>query len=99
MALAPALGPIGRIRTGLIAAVDGADRPAVHDGPRPIDPVVTREPIQEREVDQIPHARLLPIAQAPPARHPRPAAEFLWEHLPGDSAAEDKQNAGEARAS
>ena len=54
--------------------------------------VVTRERIQEREVDQIPHTRLLPMAQAPPARHPRPAAEFLWEHLPGDSAAEDKQN-------
>jgi hypothetical protein len=34
-------------------------------------------------VDQIPHARLLPVAQATPARHPRPAPEFVREHLPG----------------
>ena len=64
---------------------------AFHDRPRPIDPVVTREPIEKREVDQIPYACLLPIAQAPPARHPRPAAEFPWEQLPGDSGAEDKR--------
>ncbi len=31
------------------------------------------EPIQELKVDQIPHARHLPIAQAPPARHLRSA--------------------------
>ena len=49
-------------------------------------------------MDQIPHACLLPVAQAPPARHPRPAPEFLREHLPGDAAAEDEDNAGETRA-
>jgi len=49
-------------------------------------------------VDQLPHARLLPVAQATPARHPRPAPEFLREHLPGNAAAKDEDNAGEARA-
>ena len=49
-------------------------------------------------MDQIPHTRQLPIAHAPPASHPRPAPEFLREHLPGNAAAEDKQNAGETRA-
>jgi hypothetical protein len=49
-------------------------------------------------VDQIPHPSQLPIAQAPPARHPRPAPEFLREHLPGNTAAQDEDNAGEARA-
>ncbi len=98
MALAPALGPIGGIRTGLVTAVHRADGTTVHDRPRPINLVVAREPIQQRKVDQIPHARLLPIAQATPARHPRPAPEFLREHLPGNTAAKDEDNAGEARA-
>ena len=98
MALAPALGPIGGIRTGLVTTVHRADGTTVHDRPRPINPVVAREPIQERKVDQIPHARLLPVAHATPARHPRPAPEFLREHLPGNTAAKDEDNAGEARA-
>jgi hypothetical protein len=49
-------------------------------------------------VDQIPHAGLLPVAQAMPARHPRPAPEFLGAHLPGNTAAKDEDNACEARA-
>jgi hypothetical protein len=49
-------------------------------------------------VDQIPHARLLPVAQATPARHPRPAPEFVREHLPGNTTTEDEANAGQARA-
>ena len=49
-------------------------------------------------MNQIPHARALPITQAPPARHPRSALEFLREHLPGNAAAKDEDNAGEARA-
>jgi YD repeat-containing protein len=49
-------------------------------------------------MDQIPHARLLPVAQATPARHPGPAPEFLREHLPGNAATKDEHNAGEARA-
>ena len=59
--------------------------------------IVARESIQQRKVDQIPHARLLPVAQATPACHPRPAPEFLREHLPGNTAAEDEDNAGETR--
>jgi hypothetical protein len=49
-------------------------------------------------VDQIPHARHLPIAQAPPERHPRSAPEFLREHLPANAAAKDEDNAGKAGA-
>jgi hypothetical protein len=36
MALAPALGPIGGIRTALVAAVHRADGTTVHDRPRPM---------------------------------------------------------------
>jgi hypothetical protein len=67
MTLASALGPIRRIRTCLVTAVHRADATTVHDGPRPINLVVAREPIQERIVDQIPHPRLLPVAQATPS--------------------------------
>ena len=97
MALASALGPISWIRPSLVPAVHRADGTTVHDRPGPINLIVAREPIQQRKVDQIPHPRLLPVAQATPARHPRPAPEFLREHVPGNAAAEDKQNAGETR--
>jgi hypothetical protein len=98
MTLAPMFGPIGEIRAGLVTAAHGADRTTIHDRPRPISLVGASEPIQQRKVDQIPHARPLPIAQAAPARHPRSAFEFLREHLPGNSAAKHEDNAGQARA-
>ena len=75
-----------------------ADGTAVHDRSRPINLILSSEPIQPREVNEIPHAGSLPIAQAAPTRHPRTALEFLREHLPRDAAAEDEQNAGETRA-
>jgi hypothetical protein len=93
MALAPALGPIGGIRPGLITAVHRADGTTVQDRPRPINLLVACEPIQERKVDEILHTRLLPVAHATPARHPRPTPEFLGEHLPGYTAAKDKHYA------
>ena len=98
MTLAPALGPISGIWTGLLATVDRADGTTVHDRPRPINLVGAREPVQQRKMHQIPNARPLPIAQAPPARHPRPAPEFLREHLPGNPAAKDEDDARQARA-
>jgi hypothetical protein len=98
MTLAPALAPIGRVRTSLVTAMHGADGTTVHDRSRPINLIVSSEPIQQREVNEIPHARSLPIAQAAPTRHSRAAHEFLREHVPGNAAAEDKQNAGKTRA-
>jgi hypothetical protein len=79
-----------------VTAERRADRPTVHDCPRPINLVVACEPVQQREVDQIPHAG--PIAQALPARHPRSAPEFLREHMPGNAAPEDEDDARQARA-
>jgi hypothetical protein len=49
-------------------------------------------------VNQIPHTSALPIAQAPPARHPRSAPKFLREQPPWNAAAKDEHNAGQARA-
>ena len=98
MTLAAALGPIGRVRTGLVPTMHLADGTTVNDRTRPINLVVAREPIQQRKVDEIPYARPVPIPQAPPARHPRSASEFLREHVPGNAAAENKQNARKTRA-
>lgn len=42
--------------------VDRADGTTVHDGPRPINLAGACEPVQQRKVHQIPHARPLPIA-------------------------------------
>src|SRR5215207_85098 len=41
MALAPALGPIGSVRTSLVTAVHCADRTTVHHRSRPIDLIVS----------------------------------------------------------
>jgi hypothetical protein len=51
MALAPALGPIGGIRTSLVTAMHCPDGTTVHDRPGPINLIVAREPIQQRKVD------------------------------------------------
>jgi hypothetical protein len=98
MTLAPAFGPIGGIRPGLIATKHRAHGTTIHDGSRPIDLVVASQPIQQRKVDQIPYAQPLSVVQAPPAGHPRSAAEFLRQHLPGNATAKDEDNAGETRA-
>jgi hypothetical protein len=39
-----------------------------------------------------PHARSLPIAQAPPAGHATAAAQFLGQHLPRDPTFQDKND-------
>jgi hypothetical protein len=96
MTLAPALGPIGGIRAGLVPAVHRADRTTVDHRPRPINLVGACEPIEQSGSNP----RRLPVAsRAADARgHPRSTPEFTREHLPGNAAAEDKQNAGETRA-
>ena len=97
MTLAPALGPIGRIRTSLVTAMHRADGTTVHDRSRPINLIVSTEPIQQREVND--PKRSLVANRAGGANTSSPTApEFLREHLPGNAAGEDKQNAGETRA-
>ena len=97
--LTAALGSIRGIRHGgAQTGLHSADGITVHDRPRPINLVTASEPIQQRKVDQIPHARPLPIAQAPPACHPRSAPELLGEYLPGDATTKNEDNASEASA-
>ena len=54
--------------------------------------------MQESEVQQVPDAFVLPIAQASPTGHPRSAAQFPWQHLPRNAAAQHEEDAGETDA-
>jgi hypothetical protein len=98
MAFAPALGSIGGVGPRLLSAIYRAHGATIDHRSRPINSAGARQPIEYGEVDEIPHTGQLPVAQASPARHPRAAAQFLRQHLPGDAAAEDKENAGQACA-
>ena len=62
MALAPSLGAIRGIWTGLRATVHRTDRAAINNRSGPIDVAFAGEPIQEREVHQIPDSVRLPVA-------------------------------------
>lgn len=89
---------IGRILAGVLPASGRREPGRVQGGARPVDPAARPRPIQQRPVERRPHAGVLPIAQAPPARHAAATAEFLREQLPGDATLHDKQDAGESGA-
>src|SRR5262249_15377017 len=95
--LAPSPGSIRWIRTGFRPTTHRPHGATIHDRSRPINLVISSEPIQQRKVHQIPRPDFLPIAQSSPPRHPRHAAEFLRRHLPREGAAKGKENAGETR--
>jgi hypothetical protein len=48
-------------------------------------------------MNQLPDARLLPVAQTSPTSHARAVAHFLRQHLPWDSTAQDEYNTSETR--
>ena len=48
---------------------------------------------QERFVDPLPHARLLPRHQSAPTDGPGPTAHLARQHVPRDAAAQDEQDA------
>src|SRR5262245_56499586 len=98
MTLAPPLGAIRGIWTGLRSAEHGPDRAAVNNRSGPIDVAFAGEPIQEREVQQIPDSFRLPVAQTSPACHARTTAQFLRQHLPWYSAAQHEEDTGQAGA-
>lgn len=91
------LGSIGGIGTGLLSGIHRAHGATIDHCPRPINSAVARQPIEQCEVNEIPHTGQLPVGQASPARHPRTAAQFLRQHLPRDSAAEDEEIASQTR--
>jgi len=69
MALTTELGPVGRIETGLRPPKTAGTEPLSTTAREPFTPDVGRQPVQQREVDQLPDACLLPVAQPSPAAH------------------------------
>src|ERR1022692_4267199 len=86
------VGPLVIPHAQTAKLIEPGKRP-LHDPPPPAQSTPVRgathgEPRQDMHRAQ----------SAPPARHSRSGPEFLREHLPGDAAAKDKENAGETRA-
>ena len=73
---APALRPVGWIRTGLASSEHHSHGTTVYHSARPINFALASEPIQQREVNEIPDAGVLPIAEASPAGHPAATPEL-----------------------
>jgi hypothetical protein len=55
----------------------GAHAHGVHARPRPVQPAVLTQPVQDLEMERIEHAGLGPLGEATPARRWRAAAQFL----------------------
>lgn len=75
----------------------GRHRGAIDTRPRPVDLVRLTQPIQERQVQAVPHAGRLPVAEPPPTGHPTPPAQFGGQVLPGDARLEHEQDARQTR--
>src|SRR5690606_5132811 len=65
---------------------------AVERRAAPVDPVGQAQAVEDLVVDPVPHARLVPVTQAPPAGHAGSAPHLLGQVLPGDAGAEDEEN-------
>jgi len=51
----------------------------------PVDLAITRKPIQQHEVSQVPNSDMLRIAQTPPTSHSRTATQLFRQHPPGNA--------------
>ena len=91
--------PSLRLSTGLgpvfPPATDRANRCAVNDRPRPVDPVRGAQLGKQRGVQLLPHACLLPISKTSPTCHARTTSHLLGQHLPRNTAPQHEQDAGQ----
>lgn len=64
----------------------------VGGGPGPVDLTGAVELLEDRLVQLLPDPRLLPLAQSPPAGHPRAVAELGRQVSPGDPGVQDEED-------
>ena len=81
-ALATPLSPISRDLAQSAAPKNCAHRIAVDDSTRPVDLTITRKPVQQCGMDEIPNSILLPVAQPPPAGHAGAATQSFFGSIP-----------------
>jgi len=93
--LAARLAAVGWVRPGCSAAGLGGQARRIQRAPAPVDQAGSPEAVEQRVVERLPDARLLPVAQPPPAGHAGAAAHLLRQHLPRDAALEHEEDAGQ----
>ncbi len=101
VALGACLGAIRRVRPCRLTHASippfGWNRCTVQRGPAPVDLPCSLQMLQEHPVQRGPDPGLLPVAQASPAAHARPAAHLGGQHLPRQAGLEHEQDAGQRR--
>src|SRR5262249_6867068 len=75
---------------------NGAEALAVHAAVLPVDALLLADPLEQGVQELLPDAAPLPVPEPAPAGHAGPAAHLLREHLPGDAAPQDEDDAGQA---
>jgi hypothetical protein len=76
---------------------DRAHRCVVDDGVAPIDDAALAQLGEQRLVQLLEHAGLVPVAQASPADHATAAAHLRRQVFPAAAGLEHEQDAGETR--
>jgi hypothetical protein len=74
------------------APVLGAHAQRVQARPRPVELAGAAELVQRQVVKLLPHASALPVAQPPPAGHPRAIPQLLRQPVPADAGPEHEQD-------
>src|SRR5512135_2509383 len=77
---------------------NGAEGLAVHAAVLPVDALLLPDPLEQGVQEFLPDAAPLPVPQPAPAGHAGPAAHLLRQHLPGEAALQDEDDAGQAGA-
>jgi hypothetical protein len=73
----------------------GSNTGAIEHRSRPIEAIGRLALGQQRVVQLVPDARLLPIPQATPACHAAAEADLLRNHRPGNAGSQHEQNASQ----
>lgn len=95
MVLAASLTSVHGAWAGLLTCMDGTYRGRVDHCSRPVNAVGTAQPGQQLSVQLVPHTRRMPVAKAPPARHPA-HTHLDRQVLPLDASLENEDDAGQA---
>jgi hypothetical protein len=80
--LAPGLATIDGICAHLVPPRLARTLMVFHTGPRPVQPALLTQPVQDHKVELVEHASLGPLGEAPPTGRRRAAAELTGGQQP-----------------
>jgi len=93
MSFAAKFAAIRGVRASLLAPRGAGHRCAIDARPSPIDLVMLTQACQQGQVQALPYAAGLPVAEATPAGHAATEAQFLRQVLPWDAGLQYEQDA------